>query len=227
MNRGGLRGSRHATTELKPFLGRARARPILFAYWLAQPMFAIDFDGVIADTSRLKSEWLRKNLGRDIPPWQCDHTTLAGLIGEETYQRMSPDVYGGQATHGVGLVDGAADALRTLARAGRIIVLTARTEEQAAFTRRYLADHDLADAVAEVVSSAESTKIAQVRTLGCRVLIDDDGRHLLGEGAEALTRLHLRPGAENPPASGPGIVVCTTWPEAVTAALEAVESLSE
>jgi len=183
-------------------------------------MFAIDYDGTIAATNAVKSRWIREHLGLDVPPWLCDHTSCSGAMSEEEYQRIARDVYSEAETLRAAPVPGAPEALQALAVRGPVYVVTARMPEQVAASRRWLENHGLAGCVRDIVSAAGDEKIALAERLGCRALVDDDGRHLRGE-ASGLLRIHLRAGMPGRAAMKDGVLVCTTWQDALAAALDA------
>ena len=59
---------------------------------------AIDYDGTIADTNRVKADWILQNLGQVVAPWNCDRTNCVPIIGESAYQIMGDVVYEREST---------------------------------------------------------------------------------------------------------------------------------
>jgi len=185
-------------------------------------MFAIDYDGTIAGTNFVKSRWIRENLGFNVPPHLCDHTDCAPLIGgEEVYARLAAYAYSAEGSRLAPPVPGALEALRSIALAGPIIIMSHRAAEQVPHAREWLAARGVLGFVKDIVSSAGQRKVDFARRLGCRVLIDDDGRHLAGDAPD-MVRIHLRYGAEGAAAQADGVWVCMTWDEAVARALAAM-----
>jgi hypothetical protein len=186
-------------------------------------MFAIDYDGTIAGTNFVKSRWIRENLGLDVPPHLCDHTDCAPLIGgEEVYGRLAAYAYSAEGSRLAPPVPGALEALKQIARAGPIIIMSHRLAEQVPYAREWLAARGVLGLVKDIVSSAGQRKVEFARRLGCRVLIDDDGRHLAGDAPD-LVRIHLRFGSDGPAAEHDGVWVCATWDEVLARALNATK----
>lgn len=182
-------------------------------------MFALDYDGVIADTNALKSAWLRDKRGLDLPRWQCDFTSSVPIIGRETYDRMAVDVFGEEGTAQAPPVPGVEAALAALAGRGPVYIITARDERKAAFSRQWLDDHRLARHITDIIAQddrPDRPKVGIAEELGCHTLVEDDERHLLPGAIAGL--IHLRVGMESPMHLCDGHCVCSTWEDAVAAA---------
>jgi hypothetical protein len=179
-------------------------------------IIALDYDGVIADTNQIKSDWIAENLGLDVPPWLCDRTECVPIIGLENYNRMSPIVYGREASLRAQPVPGALEAVRALQRTYRLIIVTARTTEQIQWTREWLRQQRVEDAFGDILSSSGGIAKAEiVRQIGAIALIEDDVRHLLKWPEIRFVRIHLSPHVQGN-ASEPGIAAASDWPMALS-----------
>ena len=96
-------------------------------------MFALDYDGTIADTNAVKSQWIRDHLGKKIEPYNCDRTWCVPLIGEDNYNRMSNVVYDRRHSLSAFPVPGAPNALKIISGHGPVYVITARDSTNAPF----------------------------------------------------------------------------------------------
>jgi len=181
-------------------------------------MFALDYDGTIADTNSIKVEWIRKNLRRDVPKYNCDRTSCVPLIGLEEYDRMSKEVYARDPTLAAKPVPGAPQALETLAAHGSVYILTAR-RSTLSFAQEWLEKNSLASHIREIISVTDRPKIIVAGNLGCKVLIDDDKRHLLAVPNAHLLLIHLRIGFDQMIETEENIRMCTTWHDAVWQAI--------
>jgi hypothetical protein len=172
---------------------------------------ALDYDGVIADTNQVKSDWIAGTLGLDVPPWLCNRTECVPLIGLENYNRMSPIVYGREASLRAQPMPGVLEAVHTLRQMYRLAIVTARTEEQVQWTRDWLAQQGIEDAFEGIHSSSGGIAKADIlRQLGAIALIEDDVRHLLKAPEVRFVRIHLAPHREEG-SSHPGIVTAGDW----------------
>jgi phosphoglycolate phosphatase-like HAD superfamily hydrolase len=177
---------------------------------------ALDYDGVIADTNRVKSDWIAENLGQDVPPWLCNRTECVPIIGLENYNRMSPIVYGREASLRARPMPGVLEAVRTLRQAYHLIIVTARTEEQIQWTREWLAQQGIENEFEGIHSSSGGVAKAEiVHRLGAFALVEDDIRHLKKLPEVPFARIHLAPHVEDG-ASHPGINTATNWVKLTT-----------
>jgi hypothetical protein len=182
-------------------------------------MFALDYDGTIADTNTIKARWIRENLGIGVPPYNCDHTWCAPIIGEDAYKRMSPVVYNRENSLAAEPVAGAVEALKRLAEHGPVLVVTARDSSNAPFAAEWLNNRGLMRYIERVVPWTGEPKIVTARSLGCRALVDDDIRHLLTEPAVDLKLLLLKPGYTGDAVAEQGVILCTSWEKATDEAI--------
>ena len=183
-------------------------------------MFALDYDGVIADTNQLISEWLRGNMGLDRPRYRCDWSQLCPVIGEERYREMGRVIYWDEYTAKADILPGAEAALEALSAAGPLYLITARNEELTTFSRAWLDKRDLTRHFADILSMGDRLKVDIAKDLGCKVLVDDDQRHLIPGVIEHLVL--FRPSMGEPVHQLDGCTVCSTWEDALEAMLGTV-----
>ena len=183
-----------------------------------KPTLAFDYDGVIANTNRLKSQWIAEYLGRDVAPGLCDRTRCVPIIGLDTYNLMSNEVYGREASLRAQPMPGAVEGIQALSQKHRLAIITARDEERLQWTREWLQNRDLARFFSVVRSSVGTSKPEIVTELGALSLVDDDPRHLRGAPEAPFARLLFAQGA-HPDGIEPEITVVSDWP-ALVAALE-------
>lgn len=140
-------------------------------------IFAIDFDGTIADTNSNKVRWIARHIGRtDIKPWQCDRTLCAPLIGEEHYRTLSAEIYNREWTAASTPLPGALENIGKLQQLGQIHVVTKRGPDSMAIAEDWLRNHSiLPDGMH---SSAKDGKRQICQDLGAAMLLDDDQAHI-------------------------------------------------
>lgn len=163
-----------------------------------RPGIALDYDGVIADTNSLKSRWIRRHLGRRVPPWETDRTICVRLIGIENYMRMAPEVYGWEASLKARPVPGVRRALRALAAHSRVYVMTARAGAMLRGCRAWMRKRGLERFVRGylVGGRAEGVgKVALCAKLGIQALVDDDERHFDGLKRAPVLKILFKNGA--------------------------------
>lgn len=178
------------------------------------PIFAIDYDGTIADTNAEKVKWIRANLpdlGREVHPWECDRTNCVPIIGLENYERMSAYVYERPSTMEAHEIPGAGAALRALCKAGDVYVITARPPRRIAFAEEWLTGQDLIGCVRGILTSVGSDKASVCKKVKAEVLIDDDARHLSDDSLSWLRRVLLQHGRKEAPDCAAGVVFCRSW----------------
>ena len=181
-----------------------------------KPLLAFDYDGVIANTNQIKSEWIPEHLGREVPPWQCARTRCVPIIGLAAYERMSKEVYGREASLRARPIPGAIEGIRALSRTHRLVIVTARDEGRIQWTREWLRGAGIARCFADIRSSAGASKPDIVAELGALSLVDDDARHLRGAPEVRFARLLFAQGTD-PNEVEPGITVVPDWPALVSA----------
>lgn len=186
-------------------------------------MIAIDYDGVVADTNALKVQWIQEHLGIDVPIYLCDRTSCVPLIGKDNYEIMGSEVYESSASANAPLVEGAADALKTLANSGPLYLLSARTDQRLLYARTWLERHGLADLFEALLPAPKQPKLDVASELGCKVLLDDDPRHLTPARASVggiLLKVGLTGGLRVPA----GVEVASSWDDALARILNRIQA---
>lgn len=183
-------------------------------------MFAIDYDGTIADTNAAKVEWIKMHLGIDVPRYYADRTSCVPIIGEEQYNKMSKEVYERESTLGTKPVPGATKAIKRLAEYGPVYVISARSRNQMMFAREWLKRCKLDLHVNDIVLQGNKDKITLAKALDCKVLIDDDERHLKGVPDANILLILLKTGMVQTKELGDRIRVCTSWENATLNAIQ-------
>ena len=174
---------------------------------------AIDFDGTIADTNRVKADWILGKFGIVVEPWRCDRTHCVPIIGAEAYEEMSDHVYERASTLQCPEVPGAADALLTLSARAELHVVTARPPRRMEFAREWFIQNQLLYLVNGFHSSISTSKEEICRMVGASILIDDDLRHLEAVRLAGLRRILLQDGRTGLMDSPPEVVCCRSWAE--------------
>jgi len=182
------------------------------------PMFALDYDGVIADTNSLISQWLRDHLGMERPAYFCDWSQLSPVIGEARYREMGSWVYGEEGTALAEPVPGVEAALEALAAAGPVYLITARNEALTRYTRGWLDARGWLRYFTDVITQGERLKVDIAKGLGCRALVDDDQRHLIPGPVPKLVL--FRHGMGRPAHPLDGCTVCSSWDDALACCLD-------
>ena len=153
--------------------------------------FALDFDGVIADTNLTKSNWIRDHLNLNVPPWKCDKTSSLPIIGLQTYQRMADEVYDREPTMKTSPVPGAIASIRYLSTKWRLHCVTARKHIQAQWTIEWLEKQGILRLFCSVEAVDENPKSEVVARTNAIGLLDDDLRHLWHRPSSPILKLHL------------------------------------
>jgi uncharacterized HAD superfamily protein len=183
-------------------------------------MFAIDFDGTIADTNTLKSLWILEHLGIRIPPYACDKTTCVSKIGIDHYMKMANEVYKADCSLKAEPIPGSFTAINALKAYGPIYVITARDKEELLVASEWLSIHKLSKNIAQLLLANGTSKINLAESLNCKVLIDDDIRHLVSDSSQLVSRILLKVGLDEDMKTPPNVTLCTTWRVAKEKALE-------
>lgn len=173
---------------------------------------ALDYDGTIADTNRVKADWILQHLGKVVAPWECNRTDCVPIIGESAYQELGDFVYERESTLNTEEVPGAAGAIRSLAAQADLYVVTARSPRRMAFAREWFCRKGLEGFIREFQSSQRTSKEDVCRSLGVGALIDDDLRHLRDVRLPGLNRVLLQHGREDPPVTSE-VRACRSWSE--------------
>lgn len=134
----------------------------------------LDFDGVITDCGKLKSEGAKRIYGVDIPPGRFKKELVidAGILTKEQYRKIQKYIYG---TNEFGLlmeaVDGVLDYLPKLQKDGHDIkIITSREEMDGEIAIKWMEQRGLS--VPITFLGYNISKIDSCR--GLDVYIDDD-----------------------------------------------------
>ncbi len=174
---------------------------------------AVDYDGTIADTNLVKSEWLKRNMDIDIPPWRCDRTLCEAIIGKEKYNEMAKYVYGRELSLGAPEVHGAREGLKQLKELGSVFVLTARDVEALQWAEMWLTENGVNDNVDEIITSLGQPKLKLCQHYGINVLIDDDQRYIFKEEPSDIRRIFLKNGMDETLETPEYVTICRNWGE--------------
>jgi len=145
-----------------------------------RPIVAVDYDGVIADTNSLKSQWIARELKEEVPPHLCSHSECARIIGEQSYSRLADYAYGEEASAAAQQVPGVHQALSELSKHYRFVVVSARPPDRLEYVLKWLEKHRLRKFFLDVLTSHHRAKLPIVMEHEGVVIIDDDWRHLQG-----------------------------------------------
>jgi len=134
----------------------------------------LDFDGVISDAGKLKSDGAKRLYGVDIPPekFKTEIVVGQGLLTSEQYKALQKQVYG---TREIGLlmqeVDGAVDYTQRLISEGNDLrIVTSRGTLESEIAKKWMQKRGLnlpLINVGESVSKADACR-------GMDVYVDDD-----------------------------------------------------
>lgn len=174
--------------------------------------FGIDYDGVIADTNRVKSQWIKKNLGITVQPWKTDRTQCVPIIGLNNYERMSREVYGEKLSLEAPLVPGVRNALSQFNKKGKVFIVTSRTLDRVRYAQKWLEKHNLNKFINRLYSFAEEgSKETIARKYQLDVLVDDDVRHLQDSSNKKMLNVWFKNGWKEPTGIPPGIHFAKDW----------------
>jgi 5'(3')-deoxyribonucleotidase len=138
---------------------------------------AIDFDATIADTNSVKAAWIKKNLGLEVPSSRCGRTSCEPIIGIANYEAMAELVYGDKAIAVTPPVQGAIEAIHSLARRASLFVVTNRRDSNIQYAESWLEKRGVSTQIEAIVSAARTTKTQICADSGLDILLDDDIRH--------------------------------------------------
>ncbi len=176
----------------------------------------VDYAGILADTNLIKARWIREDLGRDMPAWQCDRTSCVPVIGAEPYEAIANVVYEKEWSMQASPVAGALDAVNALSMCGKLYVVSARLAHRIAFARKWLGQRGVARLVSGFLSFAGSDKKALCTQYGLQALIDDDVHHLEGLPPERIMPILLKPGLQDELDVPAGVALCRTRDEVLS-----------
>jgi hypothetical protein len=155
----------------------------------------LDFDGTIADTNSIKSEWISLELGRYVPPYLCDRTSLVPIIGEDNYKSMCQQVYSEQSTSRLAPVAGLEAELRKMSLYSDIFLITARGNKME-IVRVWLERQGLLGWIQiRDQPTNHLSKLDVCHALDIDLLVDDDSRHMPPPLEKLTHGILFKPGA--------------------------------
>ena len=176
-----------------------------------RPRIGLDFDGLIADTTKAKKAYAGKEYGILLNPEDCDRETGIRLLGKDRYFRMIRDIYGSKTTLALDPVPGAIDALGRLEQVADVYIVTARYSEQVSWLRKWMEERILP--VHGVVHTAEQSKRDTIRSLQLDWFFDDSLRNLV-DAKDTDARLVLYdPYGRRPRGSPHNEIALSSWAE--------------
>ncbi len=181
---------------------------------------AIDFDGTIANTNSLKKNWIFENLGTEIESWLCDRSSCEKKIEKTDYDRMSKIIYSKENTALLETNPGVVNSIKELKKLNiAMSVLTARNKNNFEYAKEWLKKNNLwfyFDNVISQQNEGEKTKAEMAKELGCKVLIDDDERHLGDTSENDIIGILLKIGAEQNSINIENMESMYSWEETVS-----------
>ncbi len=153
----------------------------------------LDFDGTVADTNTLKTQWIKENLGIDVEPHLCDLTNCLPIIGLDAYRTMGEYVFGSAGTSAVGPIRGALEVIRRLRNMREVVIVTARTGERAEIASHWLSAYEETRGMRVIgVKTGEVSKVQRCLEEEIGVLVEDDERHLYDAREKGVHAVLLR-----------------------------------
>ena len=185
------------------------------------PIYGIAFDGVIAATDELASQWLKNKRGLTVPSHMIAGEYLIRLIGKDSYDRMSAEVYG-DSTPQAEPIHWVAGTLLSLSLNNNLYVVTTRPPERKRAAGIWLAEYDLLDLFVDLLGTKDhdipnDTKLAICQRYGMKAMVDNDPRHLVGEVHDDFTKVLLKEGSTEDIETSDGVILARNWDEVLVA----------
>ena len=158
---------------------------------------ALDFDGTIADTNRMKSKLIKKRYGISIPSWQCDRTLCVSHLGEDAYEEISNIVYERPSTLKTPPLPNSLTTIKKLSKIAELYMLTARPVKRLAYAREWLINHHIDGCFKGSISSFAEGKLWRPKLEICQenkfdLLMDDDQRHFEKDGFDDIIKVLIK-----------------------------------
>lgn len=163
-----------------------------------KPLIAIDFDGVVADTNAIKSEWIKSELCKEVFPYDCNRSMCEAKIGKNYYNQLAEFAYSRNSTLNTSIVNGLEKVINDFSNYYDFIIITARNPKRMEFAEQWIEKNKLSKYFKNIVSSEKDileeklTKIEIAKSAGAIALIDDDTRHLDSTSTDILM-IHFYP----------------------------------
>ena len=156
---------------------------------------AFDFDGVIADTTKKKQEWLKK---QNIKLMNTDKTSfyqelqkkMQSEIIDKIYQEMGKYIFTQETLLQTEAIDGAINAIKKIAKKYDIYIITARTQPLILHVKNWLEKNNIKQDITKILSSSWVEKQDICNHYHIDFLCDDDKRHLEKEKVRTRILFH-------------------------------------
>lgn len=148
---------------------------------------AFDFDGVIADTTSKKINWLKEN--KNISLNRVDKTNFYKLLSsfysnyeiDELYKCMSKSIFIEDVLLSTEEVTNALSSLKKISNMYEIYIVSSRTPNMLKSVKKWLKLNDADKYIKKIISSSNRSKQDICVMNNIDFLCDDDVRHLLDE----------------------------------------------
>ena len=148
---------------------------------------AFDFDGVIADTTSKKINWLKEN--KNISLNRVDKTNFYKLLSsfysnyeiDELYKCMSKSIFIEDVLLSTEEVTNALNSLKKISNMYEIYIVSSRTPNMLKSVKKWLKLNDADKYIKKIISSSNRSKQDICVMNNIDFLCDDDVRHLLDE----------------------------------------------
>ena len=120
---------------------------------------AFDFDGVIADTTKKKQEWLKK---QNIELINVDRTSFYQELKktmnkekiDELYKKMGEYIFTQETLMETEAIEGAIGIIKKIANKYDIYIITARTQQLILHVKKWLKKNDVEQNIKKIISSS-------------------------------------------------------------------------
>lgn len=133
----------------------------------------IDFDGTITNAAAMQRAYARKRWGVALGELEVMRAGAVPILGAERYRAMGDALWGPLTAFTAEQTD-AVQTLGRLTAEHEVTIVTARTDSEAAFARRWLNARGLP---MPVVNTSAKPKVRISGLLGLDLLFDDDITH--------------------------------------------------
>lgn len=150
---------------------------------------AFDFDGVIADTTKKKQEWLKN---QNIKLINVDKTsfyqelqkTMQKKRIDEIYEKMGIHIFTEETLLKTDAIEGSINAIKKIAKKYDIYIVTARTQPLIMHVKKWIEKNNIKQDIKGILSSSWKGKQDICYKNDINFLCDDDIRHLEKEKIE-------------------------------------------
>ena len=144
---------------------------------------AFDFDGVIADTSKMKKIWLEN---KKIEIENVDKTSFYQHLYEKKskeeidsiYKEMSKTIFTKEVLLNTEPIYNSINSIRKISEKFEIYIITARNSEQIKYAEKWLEKYEIKKHIKKIISSSCEKKQQICKKNHISYLCDDDIRHL-------------------------------------------------